>query len=72
MQNDINTKGCTQWYYFSVINRAKGKVKFRIMNFVRIVIYSVQTYIALPKRNESTLLKRSSRVEEDWHIDHLW
>jgi hypothetical protein len=33
LQNDINTKGHIQWYYFSVKNtRAKTKVKFNLMN----------------------------------------
>ena len=36
MQNDINTKGCTQWYYFSVANKARGKVKLKLKNFVKI------------------------------------
>lgn len=40
MQNDVNTKGCTQWFYFSVVNRVKGKVVFRIMNFVIFVLCS--------------------------------
>ena len=40
MQNDINTKGCTQWYYFSVINKTRGKAKLKIKNFVRIYLYS--------------------------------
>jgi len=35
MQNDINTQGHTQWFYFRVMNtRAKSSVKFNIMNFV--------------------------------------
>ena len=40
MQNDVNTKGCTQWYYFGVTARGRGKVKFRIMNFVIVVLFS--------------------------------
>ena len=38
MQNDINTYGYTQWFYFRVTNTFKGKkVFFNILNFV---IYS--------------------------------
>jgi hypothetical protein len=34
MQNDINTQGHTQWFFFQVKNaRAGQKVKFNIMNF---------------------------------------
>ncbi len=35
MQNDINTKGCTQWFYFSAWAQRRVKVKFRIMNFYK-------------------------------------
>lgn len=40
MQNDVNTKGCTQWYYFGVTAKGRGKVKLRIMNFVTFVLFS--------------------------------
>lgn len=40
MQNDINTKGCTQWFHFTVSSPIKGKIKFRLMNFVRILFNS--------------------------------
>ena len=35
MQNDINTKGCTQWFYFSVETEKRIKIKMRIMNFYK-------------------------------------
>jgi hypothetical protein len=34
MQNDTNTKGSTQWFYFKVRNTKRMKVKFNIINFV--------------------------------------
>lgn len=35
MQNDVNTEGYTQWFYFQVSNTtAKSSVKFNIINFV--------------------------------------
>ena len=35
MQNDINTGGYTQWFYFRVNNtKARSSVKFNIINFV--------------------------------------
>lgn len=35
MQNDVNTEGHTQWFYFQVSNtKARSSVKFNIMNFV--------------------------------------
>lgn len=35
MQNDINTKGCTQWFFFRVGASRRGKARFRLNNFVR-------------------------------------
>jgi hypothetical protein len=36
MQNDINTIGHTQWFYFRTENTKQGQsVKFNIINFVR-------------------------------------
>lgn len=35
MQNDVNTEGYTQWFYFQVSNTtAKSSIKFNIINFV--------------------------------------
>ena len=37
MQNDINTEGYTQWFYFRVTNtKACSSVKFNILNFVSV------------------------------------
>lgn len=37
MQNDINTSGHTQWFYFQVKNtRKNGTVRFNIMNFAKL------------------------------------
>jgi hypothetical protein len=37
MQNDINTDGHTQWFYFRVLNtRAGHTVKFNILNFSKL------------------------------------
>ena len=38
MQNDINTKGSTQWYYFSAVVEHRLKAKFRLINFVKLFI----------------------------------
>lgn len=35
MQNDINTKGSTQWFYFSIWAQRRAKFKIRIMNFYK-------------------------------------
>jgi len=40
MQNDVNTEGYTQWFYFQVSNTvAKSSVKFNIINFVTAGLY---------------------------------
>ena len=36
LRPDINTKGHTQWFYFSVANTQRGKpVKFNILNLMK-------------------------------------
>ena len=35
MQNDTNTKGYNQWFYFSFQNRSLKKVRFNIVNFIK-------------------------------------
>lgn len=36
LQNDINSKGHTQWFYFRVSNVKKGlKVKFNMLNMIK-------------------------------------
>lgn len=42
MQNDINTQGHTQWFYFRVQNTKKGSsVKFNIINYVRNCFFTI-------------------------------
>ena len=41
LQNDINTKGNTQWFYFSVSNTRKNNiVRFNIVNYVKKIIFN--------------------------------
>jgi hypothetical protein len=47
MQNDVNTKGCTQWFYFSVENKGKGKAKFCLMNFVLLWLFSTRKLLCI-------------------------
>lgn len=35
MQNDTNTKGYNQWFYFSIKTQSKKKVKINIVNFIK-------------------------------------
>ena len=36
LQNDVNTKGNTQWFNFNVYNtKANSTVKFNIINFIK-------------------------------------
>lgn len=40
MHNDINTKGSTQWFYFTAYAERRIKARFRLINFVKIPINS--------------------------------
>lgn len=41
MQNDVNTNGYNQWFYFSVNGMRKGaSYTFNVVNFVSIYLYS--------------------------------
>lgn len=43
MQNDTNSYGYNQWFYFSVINAIPGTTyTFRIANFVQIYLFSAK------------------------------
>lgn len=35
MQNDTNTKGYSQWFYFSLRNQKNKKIKINIVNFIK-------------------------------------
>jgi hypothetical protein len=55
MQNDINTYGCTQWFFFRVQNKKIPKATFFINNFykadslykkgMKILIFSMKKYV---------------------------
>jgi hypothetical protein len=43
MQNDINTHGYNQWFYFSIKGMKKGfKYKFNIVNYVLFSLIKVE------------------------------
>ena len=35
MQNDTNTKGYNQWFYFSFQNKTSNLIKINIVNFIK-------------------------------------
>jgi hypothetical protein len=35
MQNDVNTYGCTQWFFFKCSNRCSGRATFYVNNFYK-------------------------------------
>lgn len=55
MQNDINTFGCTQWFFFRVLNKESAKITILINNFyktsslyqkgMKILIFSMKKYV---------------------------
>lgn len=56
MQNDINSNGYTQWFYFRVTNTTQGNtVKFNILNFTKtdsIFNYGMKVAVYSEKRAE--------------------
>ena len=76
LQNDINSKGHTQWFFFRVANTRKGqKVKFNMLNMIKskslynegmkVLIYSEK------RQNHAASLSSSAqkkeRCHEGWH-----
>lgn len=54
LQNDINTKGFTQWFNFKVHNKKNNFVaKFNIVNLVKKLFIVVQGKITVQHRNEA-------------------
>ena len=55
MQNDINTYGCTQWFFFRVLNKEPAKITILINNFykisslyqkgMKVLIFSMKKYV---------------------------
>jgi hypothetical protein len=57
MQNDTNTYGYNQWFYFAIKNTRPGKVyTFRIANFVLVVLSIEKKLLLLQKRNAASIL----------------
>lgn len=56
MQNDINSNGYTQWFYFQVKNtQANEKVKFTILNYTKpdsMFNYGMKVAVYSEKRQE--------------------
>ena len=72
LQNDINSKGHTQWFYFRVSNVKKGlKVKFNMLNMIKpkslyndgmkVLIYSEK------KQVQAADLEGGVHAEGGWH-----
>jgi len=53
LHNDTNTRGYTQWFYFSVENHQGATVKFRIVNLVMSSPYVDQTIVVVCRGNEA-------------------
>lgn len=64
MQNDINTKGHTQWFYFKVLNQTKSSIKFNILKFTKkdsLFNYGIKVLIHSEKKLKDT--------NTGWHHD---
>lgn len=64
MQNDVNTSGHTQWFFFQVRNtRAKNKVRFNILNYSK--VDSLFNY----GMKVSVYSERKAETGLSWHKD---
>lgn len=65
MQNDINTQGHTQWFFFQVRNtRANSKIKFNILNYSKpdsLFNYGMKISVYSDKKSEAESI--------GWHKD---
>jgi len=65
MQNDVNTQGHTQWFFFQVRNtRAKNKVRFNILNYSKpdsLFNYGMKVSVYSEKK--------AQEKQEGWHKD---
>ena len=66
MQNDINTRGHNQWFYFKMTNTKKNqKVKINIVNFVKndsLFSYGLKPLTCNEKQNKN---------QSGWHRNGL-
>ena len=72
MQNDINTKGSTQWFNLKVSNKIRIKAKFRILNFVIFCFNLVQTDFALSNGDESLVIGRWNGLETSRNSNYIF
>lgn len=78
LQNDINSKGHTQWFFFRVANVKKGmKVKFNMLNMIKakslynegmkVLIYSEKRQEWVKEKRESgSASKKDLKLQEGW------
>ena len=78
LQNDINSKGHTQWFYFRVSNVKKGmKVKFNMLNMIKskslynegmkVLIYSEKRQDWVKEKRESDSASKKERaLQQGW------
>ncbi len=71
MQNDTNTYGYNQWFYFSIrYAKPHKKYTFRIVNFV--TIYLCRKKIILFSRRECSRICFLLRKVESMVVDGIW
>jgi hypothetical protein len=78
LQNDINSKGHTQWFFFRVQNIKKGlKVKFNMLNMIKgkslynegmkVLMYSEKRQDWVKEKKESgSASKKDRELQEGW------
>ena len=68
LQNDINSKGHTQWFFFKVKNARKGlKVKFNMLNMIKPKsLYNEGMKVLSYSEKRQDLAETSSEVKKGW------
>jgi hypothetical protein len=64
LQNDINTKGYGNWFYFKFYSKFKGKYRFHIVN-----IQKNYSFFGYGMRPAVFSLQKAKHLSSPWHYD---
>ena len=64
LQNDVNTKGYGNWFYFKLSSKSKGKHRFHIVN-----IQKNFSYFGYGMRPVVFSLQKMAQLGTEWHYD---
>lgn len=64
LQNDVNTKGYGNWFYFKLASKSKGKHRFHIVN-----IQKNFSFFGYGMRPVVFSLQKMAQSGTEWHYD---